>query len=1397
MRRLLTLLALPFVAVSGSWASTEDNDTLDVIVKKVATDVEDNDFPLKYRDKLQNVKADGTESATVVRLKRGGYMLVADSLFKPQQISKKYEHKRMFDKFMFEAGGALTYGMARNSSGAYGMGTKPGMGIGVGDWVTPEHGWRVDFTYRQLPLSQLSKGVKTALNPITYEVGINYMLNFNAIVNRAYPAERKLEVLGLLGADVGLLNYSQSAGGEFGRLLYGGHIGLRGMYNFKKPAYLYVEPRLEVYKPGNALRPKYFGGDGYAIGASLTAGVGLRRYPSVVYDHHNDTVSAKGNDWFLQMAGGLSMPSESTTSYGPIVNIGVGKWINRCNGLRVRFVSGMYGTLPGATNYRLMHIGAGVDYLWNISRFFSSKATYNRLEEPRFSANLALGGSYALNDRSSGSRHSAIGAGVGLLFNVRIAKSTDVYIEPRLDLYNKNYLPSFPAGNEGGMDGVASVVAGFTFHQGMHTAWLRESRNPDFNTGYWRDHFFMQLAAGGVAPVSTSVLRAGSVAGMVGPVAQLTVGKWFTPLHGVRAYGEAGYFQTNIENRKDYFGGLGFDYMWNITNALVGYREYRPFEFISGFGVNLGVISHKFHKPYPGFSSTLQAHYNVTRRWSIYLEPQLRLFGKKYLDCAGIKIDPVASVMLGTQIRTLGGYDFKEQRDTFNTRNRAFFGAALAYTQPSDRFEPGISGRFEVGRWYTPASAVRGYAHVTGYRTDPLLEHYRNVRLTFGADYMVDITNLAYGYNPERFFNLRPLVGGSVGWSFLRHADKGTLAGDMHLGVQGAFYVGHNTEVYVEPQLLYYIYKGVPTSRLRQINPAVYFGVSKRMLSYKDMAAAIRRDVRAIREANAENHPWSDDNKIYNKLFLEMGGGFQLMWSGEANRHKKEYMGEAAYAALGRWITPQMGLRLRLHGARMYRPVNGVKDDFTLMGFGVEYVHSISNAIWRYNPERLFDVNALVGPHFVLTTSQHMHVGFNIGVQPLLNLSKNYSLFLLPEITFYKRNALLTTTRHKKCIHNNILFGLQVHPQNYDVESSRRLFDEGAAHSFFSGAGGLSIPLYDVHPSKAVAQGRFSFGHWFTPFSAWRVSAVGGITHCDFHSNTNAIRTSLGGDYILDMTTLGFGYKDYRFFHLRALAGVNLGMNYMQRYDRKLHFLPDLHVGAQFAFCPSRRVEIFLEPQIAHVWSGAKEPSRLSRVHPTAFLGLNYNLATYSRHDIADEKENSPYKNFVCGALGSGSNTQIVIYGPHFSYRFTMEADVSYGRWLDVLNGVRVGVSNSYYNISHRKKNNPLHQDNVTLHVDYMLNLVSLFRGSNSMGNRVEMNAFAGLTYGLGFVKNRDMYKGFGGEAGFQLGGRVSKHVGIYMEPAVQMTSCKLSSAPVPHPFEAVARLLVGTRYSF
>lgn len=144
------------------------------------------------------------------------------------QVTKSYKDKKFMDHLFMD------FGFGGNLMGRHNVKLGPTAEIGLGDWISPEHGVRLNFYGGAYKIG--GKETKYA------SVGLDYLLNITAIAQPGiHYSQQPFEVYGIAGVD---LSYSRkNKHNDHG---FGAHMGLRGQYAFTPITYVYAETRVGV-----------------------------------------------------------------------------------------------------------------------------------------------------------------------------------------------------------------------------------------------------------------------------------------------------------------------------------------------------------------------------------------------------------------------------------------------------------------------------------------------------------------------------------------------------------------------------------------------------------------------------------------------------------------------------------------------------------------------------------------------------------------------------------------------------------------------------------------------------------------------------------------------------------------------------------------------------------------------------------------------------------------------------------------------------------------------------------------------------------------------------------------------------------------------------------------------
>lgn len=891
-----------------------------------------------------------------------------DHVLQAPAVAKRYENKKVGDRFFLEIGAGVNNLFLRSSKTKVDWGHIGYEGnISLGDWITPEHGVRVSLGGKILR----RKGIKNHAK--VYGLSADYMMNITAIGSRTYAAPHRFELIGTAGFDV-----LQSRTGGKTKWVPGVHVGLRGQANTSSYTYIYIEPRISAYGENLLHRNSTYG---WRPAASITAGMGYRLNPEErIYGGDFSNTRQLLDNTFLSFSAGPAAIISSRHSVwkeqtGARAFVHVGKWISPEHGVRLGLSLMEYAYHD---KYAKGHVKGGAlsaDYLLNLHNVFGG---YN--PDRRFYFNALAGLSLNYLQTGEGKKWKP-GVGAGLQANLRVGDFTTLFLEPRVDVYPKSFAAHAYSCKHA--DVAASLLAGVILGQSadMHNTY---ERNKAFKQSAWYDHAFIEAGAGlSVLLRNYSLHHIGST---ISPDLHIGVGKWFSPVSGVRLKAEAGHAEWKGGARS--FLSMGADYMWNLTNATTGYLPDRRFELIALAGLNLASHRNDGHI-YLGGNLGVKGVWHASPVVGFYLEPMLLGYDNAFLPgttASSLKIDLLARLHAGLQFnlnahdgKAAEAYDAEDQR-TFYTASVG--GTGLAIGAKHLRNVGGLV-RAGFGRWYSPVSAWRvtigteAIRHKEGRRA-----HYSG-RLTAGADYLFDITTATLGENEDRSVSVRALAGANLG---LRYESLGSrFCPDLHLGMQFALRIGKGWEVFAEPGLAYLAY-AKRHDKARHLLPSLQAG-----FNYSFVRS----------ERLADQHA--------GKQFVELAGGIGAWSNTVAKAHPfGRKITWAVSAAYGRFVGEHSAVRLGYSRTFVHKRNERGKGS-QLGSLHLDYMQSLlpdDSGKFHLRAAAGVSVNAMEYDGYT-----RWGAGVNLGVQAAYGLTERCELFAEPTITILTR-SLVPHTKH-------------------------------------------------------------------------------------------------------------------------------------------------------------------------------------------------------------------------------------------------------------------------------------------------------------------------------------------------------------------------------------------------
>lgn len=813
---------------------------------------------------------------------------------------KRFENKTFGDHFFVEGGIGTRFQVKRTPS------PRLSGNIAFGDWLTPEHGWRISASLGQMHAKHQNMSMAAA--------SVDYLLNLNALCAwNEYKTRKRFEVFGVAGVD--LLATKLDGDKEMG---FGAHLGLRGQLNISSLTYFYVEPQLGVARD-NVMQDRTF--HKYRFTSNVQAGLGysFNKYAKRVSggDYNSDFL----DNTFVSFFGGptafiFSDAHTFNQGIGLRGGVGLGKNFTPVHAARLSVHGGanrQYGAL------RLTTAGLQADYILNIHSLLGGYKP-NR----PFWLNAVAGMGMYVSSNEEQVHRAAFGLGAGLQANVRVSDRISFYLEPRIDGYRSPYSPEYAATDH--WDAVGSLMAGVTYHYRSDSP--EKGEVTDFSLAPWQSHLFFDLAGGATAYGHSNLLRYPKK--NLKATTNIGAGIWLSPSSGARVWGSFGQVRPFGDVGTVKFMAVGADYLWNITNTIRGYNPDRTREFIAGIGLTAerpSGVDADFHL---GAKASIRRQWNINRSLGLYIEQEIRVYKDDcfpgYASKSGLDVHP--SLLAGVQFK-MNAQDtdtYQEAWDESDTKGYFSFaaGPSVQGIGVNNHWRPGLLTRLSYVHMLSPLNSWRYNLTLYGSSRGA---HTPYVAGTAGVDFMTDFTARAFGYDPDRVVSLKGFVGADVGMSYQAGMKK-NFAADLEAGTQISFRVGRAVNLYVEPQLAWSL-NNLFDMRMQRPRPAVLFGL----------------DYMIKRRAKADY-----EEELDKKNFVSVGGGMGV-YSGTLNLYSKmkklTFTSDITY---GRWLTSMHGVRIGGSLTRMHR---SRRNGYKLNSYHADYMINLRRAITGVDGEKV------------------------------------------------------------------------------------------------------------------------------------------------------------------------------------------------------------------------------------------------------------------------------------------------------------------------------------------------------------------------------------------------------------------------------------------------------------
>ena len=293
-------------------------------------------------------------------------------------------------------------------------------------------------------------------------------------------------------------------------------------------------------------------------------------------------------------------------------------------------------------------VGAQADYLLNFSNLLSGyRADRDYYVYVPIGLNLDI-------TNSQDAKKVQWGIGIGMQAAFKLNSNVEYYIEPRFNLYTFNQSVGYTI-----LDSDLNFLfsSGFNFihvpeiMQAYRTRLkqyrkvysqtelsnkeirkkIQEESNIEFKEKKTKpilpkwdtlDHIF----AGAGIDISLPLNSSNFYKEKLNSKGAMWAGIWLNPYSGLKGYTEIGYSYRSSKKKHIKSANLGIDYLWNISNTVLGRNDSRKFELIAGAGINLLFFNSNFDPCYLGGSLSLQGIYHINDHIGLFMEPRLRIY---------------------------------------------------------------------------------------------------------------------------------------------------------------------------------------------------------------------------------------------------------------------------------------------------------------------------------------------------------------------------------------------------------------------------------------------------------------------------------------------------------------------------------------------------------------------------------------------------------------------------------------------------------------------------------------------------------------------------------------------------------------------------------------------------
>lgn len=820
---------------------------------------------------------------------------------------------------------------------------------------------------------------------------------------------------------------------------------------------------------------------------------------------------------------------------------------------------------------------------------------------------------------------------------------------------------------------------------------------------------------------------------------------------------------TNMIPGDTWTTGVGFDYMYNLTNQWFGVdgNDTRWSDIYLFAGPTMRVVAHELRESFTGnnifgFEAGMQFTRRISRGVEFFIEPRYEY----NVHAAGGDF-----YQRGNRWNLLAGfklYQYREKnfhyRDSIARHDKDNWfmelsgGAGFDMTGSTDQFADRMKKfdgdlRMGIGYRINPISSIRANVMYTRYGWGGS-DHSGNINGRRGFegsfDYMANLLNIMYGNNPHRWVQLQGYFGALVNpEDVLESKCTRDIIYDWRFGFEGGLQLivnpFKNVSLFVEPRGAYFMSDYITKSgaERRKMQRDEHFDLYVGMIIYNQPELLSSRGFKTT-DADSTRH-W----------FFEFAGGGALTPSGHKGSTLKNING-IGNVALGHYLSNISSVRFRTSLVPVQNPHLDGYGDKQIMSLSLDYMYNLTNRILGDNPYRRFDASAYIGPVAEFYRSQKPKYnkvwdkGVNVGGQLSWHVNNFVDLFV-------EERNIMTTEHHTRY---EGMAGIKL-MQNKDKSLAYQ--DSAAQHAntwFVEVAGGAG-KQFSSDQKVNDGTGKVAVGYRFNPISSLRLVGSGWGRQ-EYHKHMG--RGELSFDYMANLLNLWYGVDPYRRVNLRGYVGPSLVINNFTDAVRNVEFNLGWSTGMQLTAALTYNIDFLLEPRYSQNLTGDEMKSNRMDIYAGLIFYNQPGLLTVRGYNPIHTNNERKWFLEVAGGVGftpdgrtSGINDHIDALG-----------SLAIGRHFGKSSAMRMRGSLEYI------RNMTTTVDKVRwmqeASVEYVHNLTNTFLGVNPY-RRWDINLFAGPMAQVGSIdeKSYSVYAGVTG--GGQLAWHVNNYIDVFAEP--------------------------------